>query len=205
MAKRKKKKGGSVKSAVIALITVILILIGMICYLFYQKNGYIGPQEFTYPVRYEEYVIKYSNKFGVDPAVVYAVIKTESGFDENAVSNVGARGLMQLMEDAYSWVRYRLGDESKEDFAQMFIPKKNIEYGTYYLSYLLEKYDGSLELTAAAYHCGMGTVDGWIEEGIIDEKDFDVENIPEENDQTRHYVRKITKAYKNYKKILKEE
>ncbi|MBR1749694.1 MAG: lytic transglycosylase domain-containing protein [Ruminococcus sp.] len=204
MAKKKAKSGGT-RSAVIAMVSVLLIIAALCCAVFYQKNGYIGPQEFTYPVKYEEYVIKYSNKYNVDPAVVYSVIKTESGFDEKAVSNVGARGLMQLMEDAYNWVKYRLGDEGEEDFAQMFDPEKNIEYGTYYLSYLLDKYGGSVEIAAAAYHCGMGTVDNWLENGTIDENNFDADSIPDENDQTRHYVKKIAKAYKNYKIILKEE
>lgn len=203
MAKRKKKEAA--KSAFLAILAVCIAIAAFACFIQYKKRGYIGPQQFTYPTSYEELVLKYSNKYKVEPELVFAVIKTESGFDENAVSNVGARGLMQLMEDAYSWVRYRLGDESEYDFDKMFDPEVNIEYGTYYLSYLMDKYDGSVELTAAAYHCGMGLVDSWIEEGTIDPKNFNVDNIPEENDQTSHYVKKVKKAYNAYKQILKEE
>lgn len=203
MAKRKRKRRS--KAPAIGIIIVLLMIMGLGMFVLYQKKGYIGPQQFTYPVKYEEYVIKYSNKYGVEPELIYAVIKTESGFNENAVSEVGARGLMQLMEDAYSWVRYRLDVKDEYDFDKMFDPETNIEYGTYYLSFLLDKYDGSIGLTAAAYHCGMGTVDGWIEEGIVNAQDFDVSDIPDENDQTSHYVNKITKAYNIYKESLKED
>lgn len=205
MAKRKKKNNEAAKSAALAVLAVMIAIAAFACFIHYKKKGYIGPQEFTYPTSYEEYVIKYSREYGVEPELVYAVIKTESGFDENAVSNVGARGLMQLMEDAYSWVKYRLGDESEYNFDVMFDPDTNIRYGTYYLSFLLDKYDGSVELTAAAYHCGMGLVDSWIENGTIDPESFDVDDIPKENDQTSHYVNKITKAYDAYKNILKED
>lgn len=201
----KKRKNESAKSAMLAILAVCIAIAVFAGYVFYQKKGYIGPQEFTYPTSYEEYVLKYSREYNVEPEFIYAVIKTESGFDENAVSNVGARGLMQLMEDAYSWVKYRLDDKSEYNFDVMFDPETNIRYGTYYLSFLLEKYDGSIDLAAAAYHCGLGLVDSWIEQGTIDPQNFKVEQIPEENDQTSHYINKIRKAYDAYKTILKEE
>lgn len=201
----KKRKNESAKSAMLAILAVCIAIAIFAGYVFYQKKGYIGPQEFTYPTSYEEYVLKYSREYNVEPEFIYAVIKTESGFDENAVSNVGARGLMQLMEDAYSWVKYRLDDKSEYNFDVMFDPETNIRYGTYYLSFLLEKYDGSIDLAAAAYHCGLGLVDSWIEQGTIDPQNFKVEQIPEENDQTSHYINKIRKAYDAYKTILKEE
>ena len=201
----KKRKNESAKSAMLAILAVCIAIAIFAGYVFYQKKGYIGPQEFTYPTSYEEYVLKYSREYNVEPEFIYAVIKTESGFDENAVSNVGARGLMQLMEDAYSWVKYRLDDNSEYNFDVMFDPETNIRYGTYYLSFLLEKYDGSIDLAAAAYHCGLGLVDSWIEQGTIDPQNFKVEQIPEENDQTSHYINKIRKAYDAYKTILKEE
>lgn len=160
------------------------------------------PQSFTYPTDYEEYVVKYSSEYNCDPVLVFSVIKVESGFDPDAVSEVGARGLMQLMEDAFDWIKFRLDDDRGYTFDDVFEPKLNIQYGTYYLSYLLDKYDGSIELTAAAYHCGMGLVDSWITDGTIDPKNFRTEDIPDENDQTANYVDKIMNAYSHYKDIL---
>ena len=156
------------------------------------------PQSFTYPTDYEEYVVKYSSEYNCDPVLVFSVIKVESGFDPDAVSEVGARGLMQLMEDAFDWIKFRLDDDRGYTFDDVFEPKLNIQYGTYYLSYLLDKYDGSI----AAYHCGMGLVDSWITDGTIDPKNFRTEDIPDENDQTANYVDKIMNAYSHYKDIL---
>lgn len=168
-----------------------------------KTESYI-PNGFTYPTDYEEYVIKYSKEFDVDPVLVFSVIKVESNFQPQATSNVGARGLMQLMSDAYDWVKFRLDDDS-ESFDDMYDPETNIRYGTYYLSFLMERYDGSVDLTAAAYHCGMGQVDSWLEDGTISAENFNVEDIPAENDQTSHYINKINTAYSAYKELLAEK
>lgn len=168
-----------------------------------NKTEDLIPNGFTYPTEYEEYVIKYSNEFNVDPVLVFSVIKVESNFMPRAESSVGARGLMQLMSDAYDWVKFKLEDDS-ESFDDMYDPETNIMYGTYYLSFLMDRYDGSIDLAAAAYHCGMGYVDQWLEDGTIDAENFRVEDIPEENDQTSHYVNKINTAYDAYKEILAE-
>ena len=75
-------------------------------------------------------------------------------------------------------------------------------FGAFMLGNLYEKY-GSVELTAAAYHSGMNAVDGWIERGEIDPENFNIDDISGEN--TRHYVRKITKAYKKYSDKLNSQ
>ena len=168
-----------------------------------DKTEEYVPSGFTYSTDYEEYVEKYSEEFEVDPVLVFSVIKVESNFQPRATSNVGARGLMQLMEEAYDWVKFRLDDDS-ESFDDMYDPETNIRYGTYYLSFLMERYDGSIDLTAAAYHCGMGQVDSWLEDGTISAENFDVNDIPAENDQTSHYVNKINDAYSAYSELLAE-
>ncbi len=168
-----------------------------------DKTEEYVPSGFTYSTDYEEYVEKYSEEFEVDPVLIFSVIKVESNFQPRATSNVGARGLMQLMEEAYDWVKFRLDDDS-ESFDDMYDPETNIRYGTYYLSFLMERYDGSIDLTAAAYHCGMGQVDSWLEDGTISAENFDVNDIPAENDQTSHYVNKINDAYSAYSELLAE-
>jgi len=216
MAKTKAKKRKNKKyngGAIILAILIVILLILTVGYFF--RNALIDglgglkekvddytPNGFTYPTQYEEYVVKYSKEYEIDATLVFAVIKVESNFDPDAESDAGARGLMQLMSDAYDWVKFRIGDEREHSYDAMYDPELNIQYGCYYLSYLMEKYDGSIELTAAAYHCGMGLVDGWLEDGTIDAENFDVKDIPEENDQTSHYVNKIMKAYNGYKEVL---
>lgn len=216
-AKGKKKKSSSTIGNWLAVLFGIAVAFGiLIATVTILKNGvsdglremkektqeYV-PQGFTYPTDYEEYVLKYSEEFEVDPVLIFSVIKVESNFQPRATSNVGARGLMQLMSDAYDWVKFRLDDDS-ENFDDMYDPEINIKYGSYYLSFLMERYDGSIDLTAAAYHCGMGLVDSWLEDGTISAENFDVNDIPEENDQTSHYVNKINDAYSAYKELLEE-
>lgn len=216
-AKGKKKKSSSTIGNWLAVLFGIAVAFGiLIATVTILKNGvsdglremkektqeYV-PQGFTYPTDYEEYVLKCSEEFEVDPVLIFSVIKVESNFQPRATSNVGARGLMQLMSDAYDWVKFRLDDDS-ESFDDMYDPEINIKYGSYYLSFLMERYDGSIDLTAAAYHCGMGLVDSWLEDGTISAENFDVNDIPEENDQTSHYVNKINDAYSAYKELLEE-
>ncbi|MBQ9540943.1 lytic transglycosylase domain-containing protein [Ruminococcus sp.] len=216
-AKGKKKKSSSTISNWLAVLFGIAVAFGILmATVTILKNGvsdglrdmkektqeYV-PQGFTYPTDYEEYVLKYSEEFEVDPVLIFSVIKVESNFQPRATSNVGARGLMQLMSDAYDWVKFRLDDDS-ESFDDMYDPEINIKYGSYYLSFLMERYNGSIDLTAAAYHCGMGLVDSWLEDGTISAENFDVNDIPEENDQTSHYVNKINDAYSAYKELLEE-
>lgn len=147
-----------------------------------------------YRTEYEEEVEHWCDEFSVDPALVYSVIKVESNFNPDAVSDVGAIGLMQIIEDSFDWVAWRL-DREDLSFSDMYTPEYSIMFGTYMLGYLYDRY-GSIELTAAAYHAGMGTVDGWIEDGEVDPANVSVDDIKGSN--TAHYVKKIIKAYNNY-------
>ena len=72
-----------------------------------------------YPLKYTEYVEKEAAANGVDPLLIYAVIRTESGFDPGAESSVGARGLMQLMPDPAEWIAGKL-DVENYSFAMMY-------------------------------------------------------------------------------------
>ena len=209
----KKKQAGNGLSVLLAFLVVTCLAAGIIYILrkdlregldgVKKKADSLIPSGFSYPTDYEEYVVKYSKEYDVDPVLVFSVIKVESNFHADATSEVGARGLMQIMSDAYDWIKFRLDDDS-QSFDDMYDAETNIRYGAYYLGYLMEKYDGSIDLTAAAYHCGMGMVDGWLADGTVSAENFDVGDIPEENDQTSHYVNKINSAYSAYKEILSE-
>ncbi|GAB2491069.1 lytic transglycosylase domain-containing protein [Arenimonas alkanexedens] len=88
-------------------------------------------------------------EFGVDEAVVRAIIHAESAFRPNAVSHAGAQGLMQLIPATAS----RFG------VADVFDPSQNIRGGVQYLAWLLKRYEGNLTLAAAGYNAGEGAVD----------------------------------------------
>jgi len=89
-----------------------------------------------------------SAKYDVDPALVAAVMETESKFHSNARSQVGAQGLMQLMPRTGRWMGAR----------NLYDPEQNVDAGTKYLSYLSKRFDGDLKNTIAAYNAGEGVV-----------------------------------------------
>lgn len=98
--------------------------------------------------RYDTYINQTAARYGVPPALVKAVIHAESGFDPNAVSPVGAVGLMQLMPDTATLVGAQ----------DPFDPKQNIRAGVKYLKYLLVMFNGDKALAVAAYNTGPGKV-----------------------------------------------
>lgn len=98
--------------------------------------------------KFDQIIINAANKHKIDPALIKAVIKAESNFNHQAVSPVGAQGLMQLMPTTASQLQV-------ED---VFHPGKNIEGGVRYLRYLLNLYGGNLTLALAAYNAGEGAV-----------------------------------------------
>ena len=129
----------------------------------YEAQDYLAPirhQKFSQkilapifqtssPKKFDEYVMKASNKYEVDSNLIHAVIKAESSYDPYAVSPKGAGGLMQLMPDTAK--QYGVTDR--------FSPEENIDGGTQYLRFLLNGYNGDISLAVAAYNAGEGAVD----------------------------------------------
>ena len=186
--KRRKRKAAPI-------IITVLILAILICI-----AGYYGYRAFlysSYPKEYSEYVERYAEEYNVPENFVYAVIRTESGFDKNAVSNVGARGLMQIMETTFDWIKYKCDDEDIE-FYDMYNPKENIRYGCWLLGYLYDEF-GSVETAAAAYHAGRGNVNEWLSDKRYSLDGVHLDEIPISD--TAHYVNKITKAVDMYTRL----
>lgn len=176
---------------VVSIVAVLLVLAAAAYF------GYGRLLEALFPIKYENYVERYSRENGLDKYFVYAVIKTESGFRPDALSNVGARGLMQIMEDTFEWVKFKQGDESTV-YYDMYDPQTNIRYGCYLLGYLMEEF-GDIETAAAAYHIGRGRVNEWLGDSSISSDGVHLDVIPASD--TAHYVSKITKAVEIYKRL----
>jgi soluble lytic murein transglycosylase len=146
-----------------------------------------------YPLKYTDLVEQNATEFGIDKYLLYAIIKTESGFKPNAESNVGARGLMQLMEETCDWIAWRTGEELT--FDDMFNPADNIRCGAYLMDYLLTEF-GNVKAAVAAYHAGSGNVGKWLADPEYSSDGSTLQDIPISD--TAHYVNKINKAYSEY-------
>ena len=177
----------------ITITAIVLILCMIIAFL----NIPIRIQKIIYKKDYKEYVQKYAQEYNVDENLIYALIKAESNFNSNAKSSKDAIGLMQLMESTAQDVckKTDLQISSDELSEKLLEPDININIGTKYLSILIQKY-GNIEIAITAYNAGIGTVDNWIEKGIINSDGSNVENIPYK--ETNNYVRKILRDYKIY-------
>jgi len=154
--------------------------------------------KYLYPLKYESSIITYSNEYDVDPYLVSAIIKVESGFSPNVVSNKGAVGLMQIMPDTAKWAAEKM-DITNFTTDSLSNPDLNIKIGTWYLSNLLNEFEGNTILALAAYNGGRGNVRAWIRSGQL-EGNIE-ENIP--FPETKAFVIKVKKAHKWYRKLYK--
>jgi len=187
------------------IIRVLVVLIVITALIFGVNAGIYAYRQYvlkSYPTEYQTYVRRYAREYGLDEYLVYAVIKTESGFNPNAESNVGARGLMQIMEDTYDWIKLKLADDS-EGYDDMYDIERNIRYGCFLLYYHLDKYGGDTDCALAAYHAGGGSVDNWLSNKDYSKNGSTLDKIP--TPDTAHYVGKVNKAYKTYIKLYKGE
>jgi soluble lytic murein transglycosylase-like protein len=126
------------------------------------------------PAEYEQLIKTCSDKYGVNPCLVKAVIHAESGYNPNAVSSKGAGGLMQLMP----------GTAKSLKVADRFNPKDNVEGGVKYLRFLLDTFRGDVSLAVAAYNAGLTRVAKY-------------GGIPPYN-ETRTYVTRVLSYMKSY-------
>ncbi len=146
-----------------------------------------------FPLKYMDEITVYSEKYGHERELILAVIKTESGFDGEKISEKGATGLMQVMPNTAEYVSKEFFDGKKFD---LLLPKDNIEIGCFYLSYLREKFGGETE-TLAAYNAGEGNVKMWLSEH---DGRLSADDIP--FPETKKYVRRVKTYAKIYRFIL---
>lgn len=175
---------------------IFFILISILIIIF---SGFTIILKQIYPKKYENIVKTYAQKYQVDELLIYAIIKAESNFKEEVVSNSGAIGLMQIMESTAEEIANELNIEDFTGIEDLKNIETNIEFGVKYFSDLLKEYDNNYLLALAAYNAGKGNVIKWINNGIIKSDGSDIENIPFK--ETNIYVRKIVRDYEIYQKI----
>jgi soluble lytic murein transglycosylase len=116
-------------------------------------------KELTLPLRHEDVIRQQARDKNLDPALVAAIIYRESKF-RDVTSQAGAKGLMQILPSTAQFIAHRSGGTEFE-LRDLASPQINIAYGTWYLRYLLDRYDGNEVAAVAAYNAGHERVDDW--------------------------------------------
>lgn len=146
----------------------------------------------AYPRPFEQWVTKYAELRGLDPWLVYAVMREESGFQPRIESWANARGLMQLMLPTARDMA-RLTGRGDVSARQLFDPEINIELGTMFLNRLAGRYGGHPVCMIAGYNGGAGNVNNWLRDRGSMPMDLWVEAIPFA--QTRNYVKRVAMSW----------
>jgi len=142
-------------------------------------NNAIRQDFFENAVPFGDLIHEKAQKYDVDPALVAAVVETESRFRRTARSPVGAQGLMQLMPRTGRWL----------GATDLYDAEQNVDAGVRYLKYLQERFDGNLRKTIAAYNAGEGNVQRY-------------NGVPPFS-ETRSYVKKVMSRYQERQRQLK--
>ncbi len=159
-------------------------------------------KEITLPLRHDDIIRQQAADKNVDAALIAAVIYTESRFRDQT-SHAGAKGLMQLMPETADYIARKTGG-TRFERADLATPQINIAYGTWYLRYLLDKYEGNTILTLAAYNGGEGKVDEWRRDAAARGEKFRVaSHVPFK--ETREYVHRVLKARADYRSNYAQE
>ena len=142
-------------------------------------------EKIRYPLRYKAIVRGHARNYHLNPALLAAVIETESKFHADAKSSSGAIGLMQLRPDTARGIAIRTGG-NRFRTQDLYDPEINVRYGSWYLRHLLDKY-GDEQTALAAYNAGQRNVDTWRAQG---------KGI--QFTETREYVDRVEKLKKIY-------
>src|SRR3954454_21125011 len=141
--------------------------------------------EVTLPLRHEDIIRQQAHAKHLDPALIAAVIYTESRFRDQT-SHAGAKGLMQILPSTADYIARKSGGTAFKQ-GDLATPQINIAYGSWYLRYLLQHYHGNEILALAAYNAGEGKVDEWYRAASARGEDFEAAtHIP--FPETRNYV-----------------
>lgn len=196
--KRYKKEKNKVKKRII-IVSAIAVFVVCSCLLAVNLISEVREMIFgtQYQLEYTEFVDKYSEEYQVDKVLVYSIINTESHFDPNAVSSVGAIGLMQIMPDTFTWLQDYYGTDEALGSEALYDPETNIKYGVMFLDYLVDTYD-SRSAVAAAYNAGFVVTD-WLKDPQYSDDGINLKTTP--YPQTTAYIEKVETAYDMYTKL----
>ena len=174
----------------------VAALLGALVAAFAAGVGPLGEAvlEITLPLRHDDIIRQQAADKDLDAALIAAVIYEESRFRDQT-SHAGARGLMQITPDTADFIAKHSGGVrfTQSDLAE---PQINIAYGSYFLRFLIDHYDGEERLAVAAYNAGLTNVDGWVARAG-GAGDFETSDIP--FPETRAYVDNVMERRGQYR------
>jgi soluble lytic murein transglycosylase len=150
--------------------------------------------QLSYPRPYSATVESAAAEFDVDPLLIWALMRAESRYDPGAFGYAGERGLMQILPSTQEWVAEQLGEVISPGDA--FAPEANIRMAAWLLRFLLDYFDGDVELAIAAYNGGAGSVDTWLADPLVSDRDDFLRWIG--FGQTREYLERVSLYYRVY-------
>ncbi len=177
------------------MISLVFVLAALACVAVVLRFANQRMTEKSFPRKYEKEISAASEQYGVDQALIYSVIKTESNFDPDAKSPAGAMGLMQIMPETFEWMRTSYKDSAEHEVEDLYDPAINIDYGVHYLSILLKMYQDE-ETAVCAYNAGCANVDRWLQNPDYSDDGKTLKNVPyEETDNYRQRIREYKSIY----------
>ena len=182
-----------------SVLLVVLIPIILIA----ATNGYklihkkIEQKMYPLPQEYLSCIEKYSDEYSIPIDLICAVINTESSFNPSAISHAKAYGMMQITEETFNWLQYRMGIDGTLSKENLFDYETNIKFGTYFLSILYDEFQ-NYDTVLAAYNAGRGSVLNWLQDPAITENG-ELINIPFE--ETTEYIQKVNNARAKYTEL----
>jgi len=150
----------------------------------------------AWPQAYPDAVARYAEAFDVEPALVWSVMRQESAFSPVALSHANAMGLMQVIPSTWNW----LAELQREPPGDPYDPTANVRYGTYYLRWLLDYFDGDMELVVTSYNRGQGYMrrlfQGDVVRGDKDEMYRHIDAL-----ETREYLQRVMVNLETYRQL----
>ena len=193
MTANKKKRS---RAAVIAAASVCALL--LVCLTVFWARGWEPEkQKLIYPLEYEQELLSAAEEFEIDPCLLAALVYCESSFRADAVSNVGAIGLMQIMPETGEWLSGKIELDGEYTVESLYEPEVNLRLGCWYLSFLHRRYDGRWQEALTAYIAGQGQVDKWLKDPALSADGRTLDVIPGQD--VKEYAAKVLRTHEIYR------
>lgn len=182
--------------AAIAVCVVFLLVIAAIWAFVYEPWA----QKEKYMLKYQSEILSASREFDLDPYLLAAMIYCESSYRADVVSHANAVGLMQVTPETGAWIAPKLGITDFEE-TMLVDPAVNVRLGSWYVRFLLDRYDQQEATALTGYIAGQGMVDRLLQDATYSQDGKTLDLAKFEGRDTREYAVKVLNMRENYKKL----